>query len=86
MFRESAIDQHLLNNSKCAKNYSDNKFTILSFGRSSFYLSALEAVYTKPCKPNLCCPKKFSLQLENLALITRFDAFPKHPIIFVQLH
>ena len=45
MFSESAIDQHLLDNPMCAKNYSDGKFTILSFGRLSFHLFALEAVY-----------------------------------------
>ena len=44
MFSESAIGQHFLDNSICAKNYSNGKFAILSFGRLSFYLSALEAV------------------------------------------
>ena len=43
----------------CAKNYSDEKFTILSFGRSSFHLSALEVVYIKSFKPNLCRQKEF---------------------------
>ena len=42
-----------------AKNYSDEKFTILSFGRLLFYLSVLEAVYIKSCKPNLCRQKEF---------------------------
>ena len=54
MFCESEIDQHFLNNSMCAKNYGDEKFTILSFGASSFHVSALEAVYIKLFKPNLC--------------------------------
>ena len=42
----------------------------------------------KPCHVMLAKfmpPKRVCLQLENLALITRFDAFLKHPIIFVQL-
>ena len=47
MFSESVIGQHLLDNPICAKNYSDGKFTILSFGCSSFHLSALKAVYIK---------------------------------------
>ena len=29
-------------------------------------------------------PKRICLQLENLALITRFDAFLSHPIIFIR--
>ena len=49
MFSDSAIGQHLLDNPICAKNYSDEKFTILSFGRLSFHLSGLEAVYIKSC-------------------------------------
>ena len=48
MFNESAIGQHLFNNPICTKNYSDEKCTILSFGHSSFNLSALE----KPFTPN----------------------------------
>ena len=37
MFSESAIGQQFLHNPMCAKNYSDRKFTILSFGLSSFH-------------------------------------------------
>ena len=40
----------VLDNPMCAKNYIDKKFSILSFGRSSFYLSTLQAVYIKSCK------------------------------------
>ena len=54
MFNESAIGQNYSDNPMCAKNYSDEKFTILSFGRSSFNLSALKAVYIKSCQSNLC--------------------------------
>ena len=38
MFNEFAIGQHFLDNPMCSKIYSDKKFTILSFGRSSFHL------------------------------------------------
>ena len=61
MFSESAIGQYLLDNPICAKNYSDKKFTILSFGRSFFYLFALEAVYI-----NLCRQKEFVYNLKLL--------------------
>ena len=50
----------------CTKNYSDEKFTIFIFGHSSFYLSALEAVYIKSCKPNLCRQKEFVYNLKLL--------------------
>ena len=66
MFSESTIVQHLLDNSICAKNVSIGKFTILSFGRSSFHLSVLEAVYIKSCKPNLCRQKEFVYNLKLL--------------------
>ena len=60
------IGQHLLDNPFCAKNYSDEKFTILLFGRSSFHLSVLEAVYIKSCKLNLCSQKKFVYNVKLL--------------------
>ena len=37
MFGESEIGQHLLDNPICTKNCNDEKFTILSFGHSSFH-------------------------------------------------
>ena len=55
-----------LDNPWCAQNYSNEKFTILSFGRLSFHLSALEAVYIKSCKPNLCRQKEFVYNLKIL--------------------
>ena len=64
MFSESPIGQHPFGNPMCAQNYSDKKFTILSFGHSSFYLSALEAVYMKSRKPNLCRQKEFIYNLK----------------------
>ena len=38
-----AIGQHLLPNPTCAREYNDNKFSILARGRTSFHLSTLEA-------------------------------------------
>ena len=66
IFSDSAIGQHFLDNSICTKNYRDEKFTILSFGRSSFHLSALEAVNIKSCMPNLCSQKEFVYNLKLL--------------------
>ena len=66
MFSKSAIGQHLLDNPMCTKNYSDKKFTDFSFGRSSFHLSALGALYIKSCKPNLCRQKEFVYNLKIL--------------------
>ena len=66
MFNDSAIGQNLLDNSICTKNYSDEKFTIFSIGCSSFHLSALEAVYIKSRKPNLCRQKEFVYNLKLL--------------------
>ena len=66
MFSESAIGQHLLDNPMCAQNYSDKKCTILSFGRLSFHLCALEAVYIKSCKQNLRCRKEIVYNLKIL--------------------
>ena len=40
---DSAIGQHLLKNRKCAKNYKDTKFSILTFAHSQFQLRLLEA-------------------------------------------
>ena len=65
MFSESVIHQHLLDDPICTKNYSEEKFTV-SFGRLSFHLFALEAVYIKSSKPNLCHQKKFVYSLKPL--------------------
>ena len=49
-FSKSTIGQQLvLDSHMCAMNYSDEKFSILYFGRSSFHLCVLEAVYIKSC-------------------------------------
>ena len=66
MFSKSAIGQHFLNSFICVKNYK--KFAIFSFGRLPFHLSALEAVYIKSCKQNLCRQKEFVYNLKLLRL------------------
>ena len=58
-FHESSIGQHLLDNAQCALHYSNEKFSILARGRSSFHLSALEATFIKSLNPLLCKQKKF---------------------------
>lgn len=55
----SAIGQHLLENPSCAKEYNDQKFSILARGRTAFHLSTLEATYIKTTKPDLCKQKEF---------------------------
>ena len=74
MFSDSAIGQHLFDNPICAKNYSDEKFTILSFGRSSFHLSALGSRSHQIMQAKFMPPKRVCLQLETLASITCCDA------------
>ena len=66
IFSESDIGQHLLDKPMCAKNYSDEKFTILLFGYLSFHLSVIESDYIKSCNPNLCCQKEFVYNLKPL--------------------
>ena len=55
----SAIGQHLLQNPACAREYNDNKFSILARGHTFFHFSTLEAMYIKTSKPNLCKQKEF---------------------------
>ena len=61
---DSAIEQHLLTNQSCALHYSDDRFSILSKGRSAFHLSALEATYIKVSQPILCRQKEFVYALK----------------------
>ena len=63
-FHESAIGQHLLDNDQCALHYSNEKFSILARGRSSFHLSALEATFIKSLNPLLCKQKEFVYSLK----------------------
>ena len=39
---DSAIGQHFLDNDRCALNYDDKRFSILTAARSSFHLNLLE--------------------------------------------
>ena len=54
---DSAIDQHLLDNDRCASNYDDKRFSILVAARSSFHLNLLKATYIKTRRPVLCRQK-----------------------------
>ena len=63
-FHESAIGEHLLDNAQCALHYSNEKFSILARGRSSFHLSALEATFIKSLNPFLCKQKEFVYSLK----------------------
>ena len=56
---DSAIGQHLLESIKCARNYSDWQFIILTTARSQFHLSLLEAFYISRKKTDLCMQKQF---------------------------
>ena len=62
-FHKSAIGQHL-DNAQCAFHYSNEKFFILARGRSSFHLSALEAIFIKSLNPLLCKQKEFVYSLK----------------------
>ena len=63
-FHESAIGQHLLDNAQCTLHYSNEKFSILAQGRSSFHLSALEVTFIKSLNPLLCKQKEFVYSLK----------------------
>ena len=52
--RSSAIAEHLLNDSDCAKSYSDCHFSIISKVRNDYPLSVLESLFIQTFKPNLC--------------------------------
>ena len=56
---DSAIENHLLHNQKCASHYKDNQFFILSKARSDFHSSVLELIFITLRKPNLCKQKEF---------------------------
>ena len=63
-FHESSVDQHLLDNARCALHCNNDKFSILARGRSSFHLSALEATFIKSLNPLLCKQKEFVYSLK----------------------
>ena len=62
---ESAIGQHLIANSECAKTYTDDNFRIIGQARSSFHLSVLESVYIKTQNPVLRRQKEFVFALDS---------------------
>ena len=64
----SAIEQHLIANSECAKNYDDSRFSILAFARNFSQLKFLEAIFITSRKPMLCKQKRFS----SLRIFNRF--------------
>ena len=61
---DSAIGQHLLDNDRCALNYDDKRFSILTAARSSFHYNLLEATYIKTRCPVLCRQKEFIYTLK----------------------
>ena len=61
---DSAIGQHLLDNDRCALNYDNKRFSILTAARSSFHLNLLEAAYIKTRRPGLCRQKEFVYTLK----------------------
>ena len=63
-FHESAIGQHLPDNAQCALHYNNKKFSILARGRSSFHLSALEAIFIKSLNHLLCKQKEVVYSLK----------------------
>ena len=65
---DSAIGQHLLESSQCARNYTDSQFKILTTARSHFHLSLLEAVYVSRKTPDLCRQKQFVFTLQLFRL------------------
>ena len=64
MAMNSAIGKHLAENATCAKNYRDERFSILGRGRTNFHLSALESTYIKIHRPRLCQQKEFLVNLK----------------------
>ena len=64
LFHESVIDQHLLDNAQCALHYSNEKFSVLTRGCSSFHLSTLVATFIKSLNPLLCKQKEFVYSLK----------------------
>ena len=60
---DSAIGQHLLENSGCTKMNTEDKFQITGQARSSLYLGVLESVYIKTQNPVLYRQKEFVFSL-----------------------
>ena len=62
---DSAVEQHLLQNSSCASQYSDAKYSILAQGRTSFHQSDFEATVIKSFQSDLCRHKEFLYSIKN---------------------
>jgi len=75
---DSVIGLHVLRNPICAQNYDDKHFHIFSKGRSSFYLSVLEAVFIKTLNLILCRQKEFIYNLTLLSYKFFVLNFPAH--------
>ena len=81
----SAIGQHHLQNPTCAREYNDNKLSVLTRGRTSFHLSTLEATYIKTSKPNLCKHMKFVYGVKithQFPLLPLVASFTNHDVAF----
>jgi len=59
----SPIANHIYCNVDCVNVYSDDCFSPLSRGRSSFHLDVLESIYVKTLKPSLCTQKTNIVEL-----------------------
>ena len=59
-----AIGLHLMQNSKCATQYSNDQLSILAKASYMFCLSILEAIYMKISKPIFCHQKEFVYSLK----------------------
>ena len=86
MFDESAIGQHLLDHPVCAKIYSYKKIYYSFIWPFVFSFICFRSRLYQIMQDKFMSTKRICLQLENLVLITRFNAFLKHRIIFVQLY
>ena len=69
----SVIGQHLSQNPTCAREYNDNKFSILAHGRTSFHLSTLEATLHQSIQTKFMQTKRIHLWSKNHALVSAFS-------------
>ena len=63
LITSSAIKEHLIINDECRKNYNDDRFEVITRGRTHFHLSVLEATYIQSLIPSLCRQKQFVYEL-----------------------
>jgi len=61
---ESAIGQHLIENSECARGFGIDRFEILHKASTLFQLKVLEALSINIRKPSLCTQRDFSHTLD----------------------